>query len=272
MPLETLRRRYAAYEWRPVAIGMSDARVFHLASPTGRDLFVKTAALNEHPDPGFHLHQEAERLEWLAGQDVPAPEVVDAGRTGEGEYLVMTAVSGRSLAEPWSPAERRGLMEFLGEFTARLHGLPVSDCPFSRGVKEMAAAARKAADLELVDLDDLDEERDGADLQELSGELEDALDSAPPEEAVVCHGDYCAPNVLADPATLAISGIVDVGRVGVADRYSDLALMTRSLSDRGLNPQWGTWAAHAFMEAYGIDPARIDEEKIAFYRLLDEFA
>ncbi len=62
--------------------------------------------------------------------------------------------------------------------------------------------------------------------------------------------------------------MIDVGRLGVADRHLDLALATRSASDTSLNPAWGPGAAETLLAAYGrpTDPWRLD-----FYRLLDEF-
>ena len=54
-------------------------------------------------------------------------------------------------------------------------------------------------------------------------------DDAPPaDRLVVCHGDACAPNTLmADDGTC--SGHVDLGDLGVADRWADLAIATQSL-------------------------------------------
>lgn len=62
--------------------------------------------------------------------------------------------------------------------------------------------------------------------------------------------------------------MVDVGRLGLADRHLDLALASRSMADRDLNPSFGPAAAEVFLAAYGhpADPWRLD-----FYRLLDEF-
>jgi aminoglycoside phosphotransferase len=85
---------------------------------------------------------------------------------------------------------------------------------------------------------------------------------------VVCHGDACLPNFLLDPDSLAVTGMIDVHRLGVADRHLDLALATRSISDTTLNPAYGAPAAEAMLAAYGraADPWRLH-----FYALLDEF-
>ena len=70
-------------------------------------------------------------------------------------------------------------------------------------------------------------------------------------DLVVCHGDACLPNFLADPDSLQVTGMIDVGRLGVADRHLDLALAVRSMSDTTLNPSYGSAAAEAMLAAYG---------------------
>lgn len=83
------------------------------------------------------------------------------------------------------------------------------------------------------------------------------------EDLVFCHGDYCVPNVILDGSSI---GFVDVGRAGIADRWQDLAPVTRSLESE-MNVQFNGFSDQ-LLEAYGVVP---DLEKIAFYRLLDEF-
>jgi kanamycin kinase len=76
---------------------------------------------------------------------------------------------------------------------------------------------------------------------------------------VVAHGDACAPNTLLDRHGRPV-GHVDLGQLGVADRWADLAVATYSLS-------WnydGDWEAE-LLDAYGIER---DERRIGFYRRL----
>ena len=49
------------------------------------------------------------------------------------------------------------------------------------------------------------------------------------DRLVVCHGDACAPNTLIDDDGRCC-GHVDLGDLGVADRWADLAVATLSLA------------------------------------------
>ncbi|HEX2619173.1 MAG TPA: phosphotransferase, partial [Phototrophicaceae bacterium] len=86
------------------------------------------------------------------------------------------------------------------------------------------------------------------------------------EDLVFTHGDYCTPNILINPETLTTTGLIDWGRAGIADRYQDLALAARSI-DYNFGVDW----IAPFFEAYGISSSEVDETKVIFYKLLDEF-
>ncbi|MER5640457.1 APH(3') family aminoglycoside O-phosphotransferase [Kitasatospora sp. NPDC002227] len=243
--VEQLKRRYDRHEWEPVTMGMSGAGVWRLTGPVS--YFLKA---------GAGVAQEAARAAWLAGQGLPVAEVVDHGADEHGEWVLTTALGGRSAGEPWPARQRDGVTEALASVARALHTLPVAQCPFDRRLAVTLPLARAAV-------------ADGAaQSPSLLGRLEATRPAE--EDLAVCHGDFCVPNVLLDPDTLAVTGLVDLGRLGVADRCADLGLMTRSLADRRLNPQYGgPAAAERFLAAYGGEVA---EERLAYYRLLDEFA
>jgi aminoglycoside phosphotransferase len=159
----------------------------------------------------------------------------------------------------------------LGHFLQRLHGLPRGACPFERWLAVTVPIARVRVDRGQVDEGDFDDERDGLSAEALLVDLVDRRPRAEElelDDLVVCHGDACLPNFLVDPESLDVTGMIDVHRLGVADRHLDLALATRSISDTTLNAAYGPAAAEALLAAYGrtADPWRLD-----FYRLLDEF-
>jgi kanamycin kinase len=84
-------------------------------------------------------------------------------------------------------------------------------------------------------------------------------DPPPIDLLVVCHGDACAPNTLIDDEGNC-SGHVDLGALGVADRWADLAIATWSV-----NWNYGPGWEGALLNAYGVAP---DPERSRYYRLL----
>ena len=250
-------------DWEPVTTGMSGAQVRR--SPDGT-AYAKTGRGRLREE----VVDERDRLEWLAGTGLPAAEVLDWDDDGETATLTLRTVPGIPMSELPEPAVRPALRSLAG-FLRRLHSVPREACPFERWLAVTVPLARVRVDQGLVDAGDLDAERAGRSPQEL---LEELLERRPRAEElelgdlVVCHGDACLPNFLVDADTYEVTGMVDVHRLGVADRHLDLALATRSMTDATLNPRYGREAADALLAAYGLptDPWRLET-----YRLLDEF-
>jgi aminoglycoside phosphotransferase len=249
--------------WERVATGHTGADVRR--SPDG-SAYAKAG----RGDVRAELSDERERLAWLAETGLPAPRVLDWSDDGDTATLTTSTVPGVPLSDlPAASAPKAAAS--LGRFLARLHATDPQTCPFERWLAVTVPLARVRTDEGDVDEDDFDAEREGRSAADVH---QDVIDGRPRAERletgdlVVCHGDACLPNFLADPETLEITGMIDVGRLGVADRHLDLALATRSASDLSLNPAYGPVAADALLAAYGrpADPWRLE-----FYRLLDEF-
>lgn len=135
---------------------------------------------------------------------------------GEG-WLHTEGLGGRSAVDPHWVARPRTAARAIGDGLRTLHdALPVEECPF--------------------------------------GAPPWVTDTSPGTDPVVCHGDACAPNTLiGDDGRCA--GHVDLGELGVADRWADLAIALLSLS-------WnypGEVLEDDLLDAYGIerDAARI---------------
>ena len=85
-----------------------------------------------------------------------------------------------------------------------------------------------------------------------------ALRTPPPIDlAVVCHGDACVPNTLLGDDGRWIAH-VDLGALGVADRWGDIAVAAMS-TEWNYGPGWHD----ALIAAYGVDP---DRERLSYYR------
>jgi aminoglycoside phosphotransferase len=249
--------------WEKVSTGRSGADVRR--SPDGA-AYAKSGGGILRED----LVAERERLEWLARTDLPAAEILEWDDDEHTATLTLRTVPGVPISDLSGP-DASPAAESLGRFLARLHATPRESCPFERWLAVTVPIARVRAEEGLVDEDDFDTAREDRSTQDLIAELLDRRPRAEELEMadlVVCHGDACLPNFLVDPGSLEVTGMVDVHRLGVADRHLDLALATRSTADTTLNPAFGGEAADALVAAYGrdADPWRVD-----FYRLLDEF-
>ncbi|WP_028355383.1 APH(3')-II family aminoglycoside O-phosphotransferase [Bordetella petrii] len=248
------RDALAGYAWAAQDIGRSDAAVFRLEASGRPPLYVKTETAGSLAE----LPGEVLRLRWLAQQGIDCPRVLRTAQAAGRHWLLMSAVPGRDLAStPELPAAR--IVAIAAAALRALHGLDPAGCPFDhrRAVRIEHARARVQAGL--VDESDFDDERMG----QSAAQAYAALCAGQPahEDLVVTHGDACLPNLLAVDGRF--SGFVDCGRLGVADRHQDLALAAWSI-EYNLGAQW----AQPFLDAYG---GPVDTERLAFYRLLDEF-
>ena len=101
-------------------------------------------------------------------------------------------------------------------------------CPFDRGLSVMFDRAADVVARNAVNPAFLSEDDQGVPAAMLLAKIADELPIRLQQEAtgrVVCHGDACMPNIMVDPKTFQCTGVIDLGRLGTADRYVDLTLM-----------------------------------------------
>lgn len=215
------------------------------------------------------LTGERDRLQWLRACGVSCPEVIDWIATDEGACVVMTAIRGVPATE-LRGAELLAAWPSMAAQLAALHALPVERCPFERGLswslaRASAIAARDGVRREFLAEEDLSKPADEL-FARLAVERTLRLQQER-RDRVVCHGDACLPNFMVDPGTHRCTGLIDVGRLGAADRYVDLASVIANARE-----QWLTRSdeAHAFdilFDTLGVSPP--DHERIAYYSRLD---
>lgn len=103
----------------------------------------------------------------------------------------------------------------------------------------------------------------------LAALLQWLYDNQPKEEPVLSHGDFCLPNIFGTGTQ--ITGYIDLGMTGIADRWCDIAICHRSLSHnyagRYGNKVYSGYDDMLLFKELGIEP---DWEKIRYYILLDE--
>ncbi len=250
-----LAEAVAGYRWARDRVGEAGAAVYRLHGRAGApDLYLKNGTGAVADD----VTDERQRLAWLAGQ-VPVPAVRHFERTADAAWLLTTALPGRTAWQVLTedPDQHGAVVEALAVALRRLHAIPVATCPFDADHRLRLAAARARIDAGLVEEEDFDEARAGWTAQQVWQAMQALLPLAP--DPVVTHGDYSLDNMLVVDGV--VTGLIDVGRAGVADRWQDLAIMWSCLGefDPALQAQ--------FLAAYGV---MVDEPKRTFHLLLDE--
>jgi aminoglycoside 3'-phosphotransferase II len=243
----------AGATWEQVTRGESGAQVYRLTNGA------ETRYLKVEPRrPHDELHGEAERLRWLQGR-LPVPVLRYAGVDEHQSYLLTSEVPGTDATDERWLSDPARLVALLAAGLLLFHRQSITGCPFDQRLDaELARAAANVA-AGIVDADDFDAEHAGRSPAALLAEL---LATRPPaEDLVLTHGDYCLPNVVIKD--WALSGCIDLGRCGVADRYHDLAQAARSVR-RNLGARW----VAPFFAAYGLSAP--DAAKLRYYQLLDE--
>ncbi|MDC8757853.1 APH(3')-II family aminoglycoside O-phosphotransferase [Janthinobacterium fluminis] len=248
------REKFAGDLIERQAIGESRADVFRIRCINREELFLKSepvGSLSELPD-------EIERLRWLEQRNLPGPTVLDAITEHNRHWLLMSAVPGHDLAG----ADDLSIIQVIGIMARALrtlHQVPIAECPFDHRLEKRLAAVKNRIDAGLVDDADFDDERQGQTTEDVYAELLSTLPKT--HDLVVTHGDACLQNFMAD--SQQFTGFIDCGRLGISDRYQDLALAARSITHH-FGMEW----VEPFFREYGIEP---DMQRMRFYCFLDEF-
>lgn len=211
-------------------------------------------------DCGLDLRVEAERMTWLEPFD-QVPRVIDVGveRGGPepGSWLVTAPLPGESAVSADHRTHPGAAVRSIGEGLRHLHdNAPAARCPYSWSQSERVRSARDRVQEGQTTPSAWHPEHRHLTITAALSILEEP--PAPAGPPVVCHGDACAPNTIVDGDRW--SGHVDLGAVGVADRWADLAIATWS-TEWNYGPGWEA----TLLDAYGIEP---DPVATAYYRLL----
>lgn len=208
-------------------------------------------------------------LKWLEGK-LPAPRILsDVNQEGK-NYLLMSRVQGKMACDEEYMSSPRVLVSVLAQSLKMLWKVDIADCPVTWDLDAMLASAKERVENGLVDMENTQPETFGENgfesPQELLGWL---IANRPVEELVLSHGDFCLPNIFIQDEKL--SGYIDLGRTGIADKWKDIAICYRSLKNnfdgKYSGKKYPDFNPDMLFSELGIEP---DWEKINYYILLDE--
>lgn len=239
-------------------VGMSESKV----------LIFQDKVLKIQPET-VETQTECMMMNWLADK-LPVPAVLFHTVENGINYLLMSRIQGKMSCDDEYMQDPKLLTNLLAESLKQLWKIDISDCPARWELQNKLTVARAAVESGNVDTEDAEPETYGENGFHNPEELLNWLyDNRPEEDLVLSHGDFCLPNVFLKGNRL--SGFIDLGRTGIADRWQDIALCYRSLkhnySGKYSGKTYDGFDPDYLFEALGIEP---DWRKIKYYILLDE--
>lgn len=241
----------------PAWVGHPQGTVWRLTEPDRPAVFVKLLNSPFYPS----LADERDRLIWARGR-LPVPGVIGYGTSDDIEWLILEELPGRDATKPEFIADAATTVSILARGLRKFHEAPADDCPFDFTLDAALEHGRRRVEGEGVPKSQGDFHEEFLHLSPAAAlqQLEQTRPES--EDVVLCHGDYCFPNILIEDGRA--TGFLDLGELGLADRWWDLAVATWSC-DWNVGPGY----QDLFLESYGIER---DEERIAYYRLLYDLA
>lgn len=240
-------------------VGMSGSKVYMF-----EDMVLKVQKHSEETDNEYKI------CHWL-GERLPVPEILRYEAVGGVAYCLMSRVAGRMLCDDRYLKDPALLLKTAAGAMKRLWAVDIADCPCDSSLSVKLKMARCNVENGLVDLDNVEPETFG----EAGFASPEALllwleNNRPDEDLVLSHGDFCLPNLFARGDE--VTGFIDLGKMGVADRWQDVAICYRSLKhnfDGKYNggASYEGYSPEMLFETLGIEENR---EKLRYYILLDE--
>ena len=220
---------------------------------------VRTLKLAPTNDP-FAVLAEIDRLEWI-DRRLPCPKVLASAQLSTGGHAVVLSLPpGSRASTPEHLTRATRTVEYLAQALRFVHEIPVDNCPFSARLELRLRSIKRRINIDQYDPSTFTPPYNRYPVDRL---YEILLETRPSEDDdVFSHGSFGLDAALLDQS--GVSGVVDWGQAGVADRYVDLASAVRSIAGV-LGPE----QIPLFFRCYGLE--RPDPRKLDFYALLAEF-
>lgn len=238
--------------------GMSPAKVYKLVGEN-ENLYLKMTD-NRYKGTTYDVEREKDMIRWLEGK-LLVPKVLHFEQYEVWNNLLMSKVDGVLCSEEYETEQNpEKIIRLYVECIKLFQSIDISDCPFNNNIDNRLVELDYLLNSNLADIDceNWEEDTPFKDPRELYDFLKM---KKPKEELVFSHGDLGDNNILLNNGK--ISGIIDLGRSGKADKWYDIAFCVRSIREDIGEEKY----VKLFFDLLSIEP---DWEKIKYYILLDE--
>ena len=208
---------------------------------------------------------------WLVNR-LPIPEIIAVERKTQRLFVLMERLKTHTAASIELRKQPQQLMQALAQALQQLWAVDICTCPSNQALSQKLPIARHNVENNRIDPFEADAETFGPNGFEDPMALLIWLEAnRPTEELVFSHGDFCLPNLFFSQDLKRVTGYIDLGRAGIADKYQDIALAYRSLKYNfdGVYDDYRieNAAATDLFTYLEITP---DWDKLNYYILLDE--
>ena len=255
-----ISKKITDLNWNSDSVGKSDSTVILFEK-----MVMKIEKITRNSE------QELILLDWLDGK-LPVPKIIEAEKQDGYSFLLMSKMPGEMVCTGNSLMNMEATVMALVNGLKKMWEVNIANCPCRNTVSDKLIQAKYNIENNLVDVDDFEPETLSPEGFSSVLDLYDYLyANRPKEDLVFAHGDFSLPNILV--VGDKITGLIDWGNGGVADRWQDI-----SLCYRGLRKKYSKYSLYSeneylkykelFFKELGIEP---DEEKTRYLNLLDEF-
>lgn len=166
-----------------------------------------------------NIDEAVENMRWM-GKRVPVPRVIRYEVVDGQSYLLMSKVDGKMSCDPYYMEHPNEMVELLAEGLRMLWSADISGGRQEWSLEGDLEKVRESLDREW-EMGRMVVAPDGKALYSPEEVMEWLEENKPKEELALSHGDYCLPNVFFKDGK--VSGFIDLGASGVADKYLDIA-------------------------------------------------
>lgn len=257
---EKIKNIVGEQEYFENGIGMSDSKV--LVYP---EYVLKIQKQSIETD------NEKDIAEWLNPR-IPVPKMLEYYIEEGNAYTLMTKINGTMLCDEEYLNNSTLLVKLVAKALKLLWSIDVSSCPFKVSrLEDRLIEAKRNIENGFVNMDNVEPETfEKGGFTGPKELLEWLENNKPKEDTVLSHGDLCLPNIFGKGNE--IIGFIDIGKMGPADRWQDIAIAIRSLKHNfegkyNQGKKYFDFEPEMLLNELGI---KLDKEKYRYYLLLDE--
>lgn len=206
-------------------------------------------------------------------KEIPIPNIIKLVEKDGILYNLISKINGNMLCDESLLRNPDLLLELLCDAFRMLWSIDINKYKFDNAsnINQRLKIARYNVENNLVDVNNVMPETFGKNGFENPEELLKWLENNIPEEDLVfTHGDFCFENIFYKDSR--ISGFIDLGKAGIADRWQDLAICIRELDSVFSNEYIKDFDYKKYNSDMLLSKLYIekDNKKLKYYMLLDE--